>query len=75
MWSTIPHHGGWFRIPLEIRPHVGAALAAGLADKPRLYVGHIISLSALDLLVPTGKWALPGAYFGDGDNCSMQLRR
>jgi hypothetical protein len=23
----------------------------------------------------TGKRAVPGAYFGDGDNCSMQLRR
>jgi hypothetical protein len=36
----------------------------------------VISLSALDCgMVPTGKWAFPGAYFGDGDNCSMQLRR
>ena len=23
----------------------------------------------------TGKWALPGAYFENGDNCQMQLRR
>jgi hypothetical protein len=27
-------------VPVEIRPHVGAALAAGLADETMLYVGQ-----------------------------------
>jgi GNAT superfamily N-acetyltransferase len=26
-------------------------------------------------LVSTGKWAVPGAYSENGDNCQMQLRR
>jgi hypothetical protein len=27
-------------VPIEIRPHVGAALAASLAHKPRFDIGH-----------------------------------
>ena len=61
-------------VPIKIRPHVGAELAAGLANNCASMSD--MSLSALDYgIVPTGKCALPGAYFGDGDNCSMQLRR
>ena len=32
-----------------------------------------VSLIVADL--STGKWAVPGAYSENGDNCQMQLRR
>jgi hypothetical protein len=32
-----------------------------------------VSLIVADL--STGKWAVPGAYSDNGDNCQMQLRR
>jgi hypothetical protein len=38
--SVVAHNGHTLFIPIEVRPHVGAALAAGLADKPWLDVGE-----------------------------------
>jgi len=38
--TTIAHHGRPLPVPIEIRPHVGAALAAGPADKPLFDVGQ-----------------------------------
>ena len=35
---TIAHHDSRLPVPIEIRPHVGAALAASPADKPRLNI-------------------------------------
>jgi hypothetical protein len=32
----IAHHRDLSLIPIEVRPHVGAALTAGLSDEPRL---------------------------------------
>ena len=39
-FSSIPHRRDRLLIPIEIRPDIGAALAAGRADKARLDVGE-----------------------------------
>jgi hypothetical protein len=39
--SSIAHLANRRPAPVEIRPHVGAALAAGLADEPRLEIGEL----------------------------------
>ena len=36
----IPHHRRRRLIPIEIRPHICATLAAGLADETRLQIGQ-----------------------------------
>jgi hypothetical protein len=38
--SSIAHHRDRHPVPSEVRPHVGAALAADLADETMLYVGQ-----------------------------------
>ena len=38
--SAIAHAAGRLTVPIEIRPDIGAALAAGVADKPRLQIGQ-----------------------------------
>jgi hypothetical protein len=38
--SSIAHSFDGHFVPVEIRPHVGAALAARLADEPRLEIGQ-----------------------------------
>jgi hypothetical protein len=49
--SPIAHPGSRLPIPVEIRPHVGAALAASLADKAIFNIGqpHIVG-QALPLI-------------------------
>jgi len=39
--SSIAHLANRRPAPVEIRPRVGAALAAGLADEPRLEIGEL----------------------------------
>jgi hypothetical protein len=36
--SAVTHHARWLLAPFEIRPDIGAALAASGADKERLYI-------------------------------------
>jgi len=38
--STIPHHCLRCLVSIEIRPHIGATMAAGAADEPQLRVGQ-----------------------------------
>src|SRR6516165_12404346 len=38
--SAIAHHACLLPVPIEIRPHVGAALSADLADETMLNVGQ-----------------------------------
>jgi hypothetical protein len=38
--STIPHHCRRCLIPIEIRSHISATVAAGATDESRLYVGQ-----------------------------------
>jgi len=40
MVATIAHHGNCRPVPVEVRPHLGATVAAGLAHKPRLEIGQ-----------------------------------
>ena len=38
--STIGHRGDHLPVPVEVRSHVGATLAAGLTHKPRPKIGQ-----------------------------------
>ena len=38
--SAIAHAAHWLLVPIEIRPHVGTALAAGLAHEPAFDIGQ-----------------------------------
>jgi hypothetical protein len=57
-------------------PHISRKLI--LVGRVRMGMGlsKLAAVGAAALLrVPTEKWTLPGAYSGDANNCSMQLRR
>ena len=62
--SPIPHHRNGLFIPIEIRPHISATLAASFADEARLNVGHGIIRPAIPVknVILVGRAVVDMAY-------------